>query len=437
MISPHLSQFNGRHIDSWYAASCTHDITFTPLGPEAANADVCIIGAGFTGLSCALALAEQGVQVTVLEGGLVGFGASGRNGGQVLHGFACPTDLIKRQLGDTAARLCWEMSQHAVGQLAQRVERHNIDCSLTWGYLTAASTAKQLKHLQQIEQQLHDYNYHQTRLLSQTELAQQINSQAYVGGLFDAGCGHLHPLCYAQGLAQAAAEAGVTIYEQTRAIKIDTRTDSVQISCGDGGQITAKHLVLACNVDIGGLDADLGRRFLPVISHIIATQPLSIEHCKRLLPNNAAVCDSNHVLNYYRLSNDQRMLFGGRLKSPSADPISITQQRRAELAQIFPSLANTRIDYSWGGYIDIGLNKAPQFGRKNQLIYYAQGFAGHGVALTGLAGQLIADAILQESAGFDLFAQIKSPPIPLHKLTASALIRCGVAFYRLRDRLGY
>jgi gamma-glutamylputrescine oxidase len=436
MHSPHLSQFSGRHINSWYAASSPDPQPYAPLAPEQNLTEVCVIGGGFTGLSCALELAERGVQVTLLEGGLVGYGASGRNGGQILHGFACPLDLITRQLGTEAAQQCWQMSQQAVTDLGARIARHQIDCDLSWGALTTASTSRQFNHLRGVQQQLQQLNYANTRLLSAPQLLEQIDSPAYCGGLFDPGGGHLHPLRYAQGLALAARQAGAVIHEQTRATRITESNGQVCIHSDNGGQIQAQHLVLACNVDIGLLDSRLAQRFLPVISHIIATEPLPETLAQQLLPHNAAVCDSNHVLNYFRLSSDRRMLFGGRLKNASATPARIAEQRRHDMAHIFPALAHCRIDYSWGGAIDIGLNKAPQFGRINPKIYYAQGFAGHGVALTGLAGQLIAQAILQQSSGFDLFARIKAPYIPLHRFSAAALVRCGIAFYRLRDRLG-
>jgi len=307
---------------------------------------------------------------------------------------------------------------------------------LRWGYLTAASTQRQMNALREQEQTLQRYDYHQTQLLTKSELAQQIVSPAYIGGLHDTGCGHLHPLRYAQGLARAAHQAGVKIHEQSRASKITPSSDLITIQTASGGQVRAQRLVLACNVDIGALDRPLAQRFLPVMSHIVATEPLSNELASQLLPSNTAVCDSNHVLNYFRLSSDRRMLFGGRLKHPQAGDAHIRQERQAELARIFPLLANSRIDYSWGGYIDMGLNKTPQFGQSHPRIYYAQGFAGHGVALTGLAGQLIAQAIHQENAGFDLFARLKSRAIPLHRYSAAPLVRLGVMFYRMRDRLG-
>lgn len=436
MNSPHLDRFTGRHINSWYAASCGDMPTFSPLPAELTSCDVCIIGAGFTGLSCALELAEHGLQVRVIEGGLIGYGASGRNGGQLLHGFACSTAVIANQLGDEAARQCWQMSRQAVTRVAERIQRYQIDCDLNWGAITTASTSRQLHQLALLHQQLERFDYHQSRVLNQQTLLEQVNSQAYCGGLLDTGCGHLHPLRYVQGLARAASQAGARIHETSRASRIRQHHGKVLVDCDQGGCIQADRLVLACNVDIGSLNAGLAQRFLPVISHIIATEPLPESLTRSLLPGNAAVCDSNHVLNYYRLSSDRRMLFGGRLKNPSAPPEQIAEQRRYQLARIFPALAHCRIDYSWGGMIDIALNKAPQFGRLESNIYYAQGFAGHGVALTGLAGELIAQAILQDSSGFDLFSRIKSPRIFLHSFSSAALIRCGIAFYRLRDRLG-
>ncbi|TDR73498.1 NAD(P)/FAD-dependent oxidoreductase [Paludibacterium purpuratum] len=434
--APHLDTFQGRHADSWYADSLDDLPVFPALEQQVLETDVCIVGAGLTGLTTALTLAENGIRAVVLEGALVGFGASGRNGGQVLHGFACPQTRLARQLGDDGARLCWALSLAGVAALKERVERHNIDCDLHWGYVTVAENARQLRALADWRQALHGQGYPRTTLLTGADLREEIDSPAYIGGLHDSGCGHLHPLRYTLGLARAAVAQGAQLFERTRVSRIDEDTRGVIVHTAGGGTIRADRLILACNVDIGALKPGLARRFLPVASHIVATAPLPAELRSRLLPREAAVCDSRHVLNYFRLSSDGRLLFGGRLKRPQADQAGIRAERRAEMARIFPELGEVAIDYSWGGYIDMGLNKVPQFGRLGQRILYAQGFAGHGVALTGIAGQLMARAIEEDNAGFDLLAGLRAPTIPFAGRADDALIRLGVTFYRLRDRLG-
>lgn len=436
-MTPHLDLFQGRHPASWYAATAEAERQYPKLGPdESVEADVCVIGGGFTGLNCALELATRGIRTVLIEGGLIGHGASGRNGGQILHGFACSTETLARQIGADAAHQCWALSLEGVDRIARQVERYGIDCDLHWGYVTTASHPRQMRQLAAWQDALVRLGYRRTHLVEGAALREDIDSPAYIGGLHDSGCGHLHPLRYAQGLARAAQTLGVQVFEDTRAVRIEPGARRVEVRTAQGGSIRAQHLVLACNVDIAGLEPRLARRFLPVWSHIIATEPLDVETASRLLPRQAAICDSQHVLSYFRLSSDRRMLFGGRLKRQHSTPEGIAAERRAELAKIFPDLAGCRIDYSWGGYIDLGLNKAPQFGRLPERVYYAQGFAGHGVALSGLAGQLIAEAIDTGSAGFDLFSRLRPPPIPLHGLLATPLVRLGVAFYRLCDRLG-
>jgi gamma-glutamylputrescine oxidase len=433
----HLDRFQGHHVESWYAATAESDRVYPKLGAEESiEADVCVIGGGLTGLNCALELAERGIDTVLLEGGLIGYGASGRNGGQILHGFACPLSTIERELGRDAARLCWNLSIDGVTRIADQVRRYDIDCDLRWGYVTAAANARQMRGLAASRDALQRQGYGKARLIEGEALREELDSPAYIGGLRDDGCGHLHPLRYTQGLARAAQAQGVRIFEQSRVVRADTARQRIELVCDNGAKIRTQQLVFACNVDVGALSTPLGQRFLPVWSHIIATEPLPVETACRLLPRQAAICDSNHVLNYFRLSSDRRMLFGGRLKRQRNTPAGIAAERSRELARIFPDLAECRIDYSWGGYIDMGLDKAPQFGRLAPRVYYAQGFAGHGVALTGLAGQLIAETIDSGSAGFDLFAQLRPPRIPLHALTAKPLVDIGVACYRLCDRLG-
>ncbi|WP_215781205.1 FAD-binding oxidoreductase [Paludibacterium sp. B53371] len=434
--APHLDTFQGQHIDSWYAHSAGTPASYPALENHTLDTAVCIIGAGLTGVSAALSLAERGIPCVLLEGGLVGFGASGRSGGQVLHGYACPHALLVRHLGAAGARLSWDLSLQGVALLKSRIERHQIDCQLHWGYVTVAETRRQLKGLADWQQLLQQLDYGRTELLQGAALREQIDSPAYLGGLYDPGCGHLHPLRYTQGLARAASTQGARLFERSRVTQIVTDARGVQVQTAQGGTVRAEHLILATNVDVGALRPDLARRFLPVQSHIIATAPLAPELHASLLPRHAAICDSRHVLNYFRLSDDGRMLFGGRLKRPQGDQASIRAERQAELVRIFPQLAGTPIEYSWGGLIDMGLNKAPQFGRLSERILYAQGFAGHGVALTGLAGELMARSIEQDTSGFDLLSGLPVAPIPLRGLADNALIRMGVAFYRLRDRLG-
>lgn len=433
-IAPHLTDFKGFPLHSWYSDEARFTERY-PLLQSALDVDVAVIGGGFTGLSSALTLAEKGLSVALLEGALIGYGASGRNGGQVLHGFAAPQSQLRKQLGESMARQCWELSLAGVDLLAERITQHKIDCHLHWGYLTTASTPHQIAQLQGWQQQLADYGHNDTQWLDEAELAQHIHSPAYRAGLYDRRCGHIQPLRYAQGLARAASQLGVNIFEASPAVALEETAHAVTIRTARG-LIRAGTAILACNVDIGRLRPTLRRRFVPVASHIIATEPLGQEHARQLLPGNAAVCDSNHLLDYFRLTPDHRLLFGGRAHRPERHESFVIQERQRKLGSIFPSLASCKIDYSWHGYIDIGLNKLPQLGREGQRVYYAQGFAGHGVALSGLAGWLIANAITGTSKDFDLLAALPESRLPLPLALQNSLVRLATLYYRLRDKLG-
>ena len=433
--APHLAQFDGHHISSWYAATAPARERY-PLLNEVVRCDVCVIGAGLTGLSCALALAEKGLSVTLLEGALVGFGASGRNGGQILHGFAAPMRTFEKQLGGRAARQCWDASLEGVSLIANRAHQHQIDCELQWGFLTTASNRHQQRALQAQQRQLQAYGYHDAQWLEGKALAEHIRSPRYGAALYDSGCGHLHPLKYTQGLARAASRAGVRLFEHSPVTSIDEDRHGLQIGTPKGW-VNAQHVVLACNVDIGALQAQLRRSILPVLSHIIATAPMPAELANSLLPGRAAVCDSNKLLDYFRLTPDHRLLYGGRLRRLHSSPQAIIGERLAQLAGIFPALRDCHIDYSWSGHVDIGPARLPQIGRQGQRIYHAQGFAGHGLALSGMAGQLMAEAIAGDIGRFDVFNKLYVHPFPLPASLEDSMIRLGTLYYRLRDALGF
>ncbi|WP_199102560.1 FAD-binding oxidoreductase [Aquitalea sp. ASV11] len=433
--APHLSQFDGHHVNSWYAASAPLRERYPVLG-EVVRCDVCVVGAGLTGLSAALTLVEKGLSVAVLEGALVGFGASGRNGGQILHGFAAPFRVFEQQLGTRAARQCWEASLDGLALIANRIHQHHIDCDLRWGFLTTASNRHQHQQLRKQLSTLHSCGYHDAQWLEGKELAEQINSPVYTAALHDSGCGHLHPLKYAQGLARAASRAGVRLFEHSPVTSIDEDRLGLQIGT-PGGWIRADKMVLACNVDIGALQPQLRRAILPVESHILATAPLTAEHAASLLPEGAAVCSSDKLLDYFRLTPDHRLLFGGRTSRPYAQRQALIADRHARMVSIFPSLNNSPIDYAWSGHVDIGPARLPQIGRQGQRVYHAQGFAGHGLAFTGVAGQMIAEAIAGDLGRFDIFNKLYAHPLPLPASMEESLIRLGSLYYRLRDALGF
>lgn len=421
------------HAPSYYAATAR---LWQP-GPALqgdADCDVCVIGGGLSGVSTALNLAEQGLRVILLEGAQIGFGASGRNGGQVIAGYAAEMDTFRQQLGEQGARQLWQMSVEAIDIIEQRVTQHGIACDWTRGFCNVAVKPAHLAGLREWQQELADrYQYPHCQLWEREQLAAVLGSARYQGGLYDPLSGHLHPLNYLLGLAQAARDAGVAIYENTPALAF--RSGEAPLVQCEGGKVRCRQLVLAGNAYLGKLAPALNRRIMPVGTYVIATQPLGEARARSLIGNGMAVCDTNFVLDYYRLSADHRLLFGGKVSYSGREPRQLAQAMRADMLRVFPQLHDVRVDYAWGGFCDITLNRAPDFGRLAPNIYYAQGFSGHGVAITGLAGKVIAEAIAGDDSRLALFERLQHRPFPGGALLRTPALVLGMAWYRLRDFL--
>lgn len=432
--APHLAQFDGHHIDSWHAATAPLRERY-PVLHEVIRCDVCVVGAGFTGLSTALSLAERGLSVTLLEGALVGFGASGRNGGHILHGFAASMAAFEKQLGGRGARQCWDASLEGISLIANRIHRHQIDCDLHWGVLTTVSNRRQQQWVQARQRQLQAYGYHDAQWLEGAALRRHIDSPCFSAALYDSGCGHLHPLKYAQGLARAASQAGVKLFEHSPVTSIDEDKRGLQIGTPQGW-VNADKMVLACNVDIGPLASGLRRCIVPLRSQFIVTAPLPPALASSLLPEGAAVCEGSPLPEHFRLTPDQRLLFGGYPGSSSSSPQAMMAKYQARLARIFPQWQNRQIDYAWSGHVDIGPARLPQIGRQSQRIYHAQGFAGHGVALSGMAGHMLAETMAGDIGCFDVFNKLYAHPLPLPASLEDSLLRLSTLYHRLRDTLG-
>ncbi|MDC7696583.1 NAD(P)/FAD-dependent oxidoreductase [Vogesella indigofera] len=423
------------HAPSYYAA------TAVPWEPGAAlqgrvDCDVCVIGGGLTGVSTALNLAERGLRVVLLEGSQIGFGASGRNGGQVIAGYACEMDTIRQQLGDELAKAFWQMSLEAIDIIEQRVQRHGIACDWTRGYCTAAVKPAHLDDLLAWQHEAESfYGYRHYTLWDKETLAANLASDRYQGGLFDPLAGHIHPLNYLLGLAAAARAAGVTLHENSPVTSIDTGIDTGgrPLVRTAQGEVHCRQLVLACNAFVGQLVPALNRRIMPVGTYVIATQPLGEARARGLIANNMAVCDTNFVLDYYRLSADQRLLFGGKVSYSGREPRDLAGSMRADMLRVFPQLADVQIDYAWGGFCDITMNRAPDFGRIAANVYYAQGFSGHGVAITGLAGKVLAEAITGDDQRLKLFERLRHRRFPGGELLRTPALVLGMAWYRLQD----
>lgn len=429
-------QTPARHAPSYYAATANRTLECPALQGET-SADVCIVGGGFSGLNTAIELAQRGHSVVLLEAHAVGWGASGRNGGQLIRGVGHDVEQFRGQIGEDGVRTLKLMGFEAVDIVRERVATHGIECDLTWGYCDLANKPKHLEGFRDDYEELRALGYkHPLRMLDASELRVVIGSDRYVGGMIDMGSGHLHPLNLALGEAALAQSLGVRIHERSAVTRIEYGA-KVAVHTANG-LVRADTLVLGCNAYLGDLQPELGGKVLPAGSYVIATEPLSEAQAHALLPSNMAVCDQRVALDYFRLSADRRLLFGGACHYSGRDPKDIAAYMRPKMLAVFPSLANVRIDYQWGGMIGIGANRLPQIGRlgEHPNVYYAQAYAGHGVNATHLAGKLLAEAITgQHSGRFDLFAKVPHPTFPGGRHLRSPLLALGMLWYRLKELL--
>lgn len=419
--------------NSYYAASANPAPEHLPLRGEV-TADVCVIGGGIAGCSTALELAERGYRVVLLEGRRIGWGASGRSGGQAITGFASGQAKLVNQVGAEHARRMWDISVEGLQLLRERVAKHHIDCDLHWGQMHAAIKPRQRDDLLHEQREAEEkYAYRQLKFLERAEVEALIDSKRYIAGLYDSGSGHLHPLNYTLGLAAAASAAGVTIYERSLATQL-TCDDPATVTTANG-TVRAKFVVLCCNAYLDSLVPSLQSRIMPVGTYIVATRPLGEERMKRLMRENIAVTDTNFVLDYFRHSADHRLLFGGRVSYSGLDAFDTANATRKRMLKVFPQLSDVSIEYAWGGYVDITMSRAPDFGRVAPHIYYLQGFSGHGIALTGIAGKLAAESIAGQAERFDLFTKLRHRNFPGGKLLRTPALVLAMLWYRARDLL--
>ncbi|TBU94831.1 FAD-dependent oxidoreductase [Stutzerimonas kirkiae] len=424
------------HAPSYYAATTNRELAFKTLRGEA-RADVCIVGGGYSGLNTAIELAERGFSVALLEARRIGWGASGRNGGQLIRGVGHDVERFHSIIGAEGVDQLKRMGFEAVDIVRQRIERYAIDCDLRWGYCDLATKPRHLRGFQEDFEDLMRLGYpHPLRQVPADEMGEIIGSSRYLGGLVDMGSGHLHPLNLALGEAAVAQSLGVRLFEGSAVERIEYGP-SVRVHTAHG-QVHAETMVLACNAHLGKLERSLSSRVLPAGSYIIATEPLPQALCRELLPQNMAVCDQRVALDYFRLSADGRLLFGGACHYSGRDPRDIAAYMRPKMLEVFPQLGNVAIDYQWGGTIGIGANRLPQIGRLEHQpnVFYAQAYSGHGLNATHLAARLLGEAIAgQRSDRFDLFARIPHPAFPGGPLLRSPLLALGMLWYRLKDLL--
>ncbi|MET3134281.1 gamma-glutamylputrescine oxidase [Oxalobacteraceae bacterium GrIS 1.11] len=421
--------------DSYYEASVTRPATRTALAGRVA-ADVCVVGAGFAGLSAALELRARGYTVALLEARTVGWGASGRNGGQAIVGYASDA-AIEAQLAPDDARRAWLMTVEALALLRRRIAEHAIDCDFVSGYLSLAVGARKARELERATAALERRYGYAMCAVSAAETGDWIASPRFHSGAFDPQSGHLHPLKYCLGLAAAALAAGVEIYENSPVLTL-TRGARPLVKTAQG-EVACDFVVLAGNVYLEqfskAVAPEIGPRIMPVGTYIIATEAMGQSRADALIRGRAAVCDTNFALDYFRPTADHRMLFGGRVSYSGATPFKLAASMRARMLAVFPQLADLAVPHAWGGFVDISMNRAPDFGRLGPNIYYLQGFSGHGLALTGMAGKLAAEAIAGQAERFDLLAGLKHHAFPGGAALRTPALVLGMLYHRLKDLL--
>jgi gamma-glutamylputrescine oxidase len=422
-----------RPANSWYEATAQRQAPQPALAGDV-EADVCVVGGGIAGCSTALHLAERGYRVVLLEAERVGFGASGRSGGQLIPGYASGMAKLATQVGKTDARRLWDISVEGIELTRDLIDRHRIDCDLAWGHLHVGIKPRQRDELKEWQrEQEDDYGYRKLRFLERDEVSQLIASKRYVAGLYDSGAGHLHPLRFTIGLGQAAIAAGVRLHENSRVVAID-RGPTVTIRT-EGASVRAKYVALCANIGHNDLSQTLARKTIGIASYMVATKPLGEARAAALLRDNIAVADINWIIDYYRRSPDHRLLFGGRVSYSGIDPLGTARATRQRMLNVFPQLADAEIEYAWGGIIDISMSRAPNFGRLDPNIYYLQGFSGHGMVLTSIAGKIIAESIAGQAERFDIFAKLRHHDFPGGRLFRRPTLVMAMTWFRLRDFL--
>ena len=420
------------HTRSYYAAA-VNEVTDYPELKGARSADVCIVGAGFTGVATALTLAESGYSVALIEANRVGWGASGRNGGQLINGIS-GLARIRKKHGEGIADMLWDLKWRGNDIIYDRIEKYGIQCDLKSGFLVVAAKPRQVTYFEEFaeERKHHKFPY-KYDIWDRQKTRAMLGTDAYHGGFICYRDGHLHPLNLCIGEARAAHELGVQIFEQSPVTDIE-HGDRPKVKTA-AGHIEADAVVLAGNAYSLLEPKHLSNLVFPAGSYIIGTEPLPEDVVDEINPLDVAVCDANEVVDYYRLSADKRLLYGGACNYSGRDPASIKSYILPRMLKIYPQLDNVRIDYEWGGKIGIVLNRIPAVGRINRNVYYCQGYSGHGVGATHVMGEIMSDAVAGTMEKFDLFANMGHFRIPGSKWMGNQLIALGMLYYRMKDRL--
>ena len=417
-----------QHAPSYYAATANWQTDYPEL-EGSIEADVAIVGGGFSGVATAVELSERGYKVVLLESNRIGWGASGRNGGQIIGGYGQNPGAFRSTIGSEGVDIVEGMGVECVDIIKQRIEKYNIDCDLKWGYCEVGLKKRHLKSYQQWAED--DPAMH---LLDQDQIKEYVNSELYLGGYYREDWGHIQPLNLCIGEAKVAQSLGANIFENSQVTNI-TYGDNPVVTT-QKGSVKAGHVILCGNAYMGKLVPYLDARVLPATSCIIGTEPLSDEQLQQTMVRDVAVCDSRTALDYYRLSADKRLLFGGLSNYTGLEPANAEAVMRNKMAKVFPSLKNVKIDYSWSGRMGISVRRMPQIGRlKNSNILYASGYSGHGVAPTHMTGRLLAEAVDGNTHRFDIMNKMFHLPWPGGKLLRRPAMAAGMMFYKIRDAL--
>ncbi|WP_316358287.1 FAD-binding oxidoreductase [Devosia sp.] len=425
---------DGSYPPSYYAAS--RNITRQPQKLEGeVEGDICVVGAGYSGLSAALHLAEHGFKVVVVEGATVGWGASGRNGGQVVNGLNASLDTITRRYGEQTARFVGGMLQEGAGIIYDWVERYAIDCDLRRGNIYAAYTPKHMEELKakQVLWRQHGMDDHE--LLDREAIRRHIGSDVFEGGMIDHSGGHMHPLNLALGEAAALESLGGTIFEHSPVTKVQQDSTGASVLT-QGGKVSAKAVLVCGNAYLGHVVPELTARVMPVSTQMMATEPLGPDRANALLPTGMCVEDVRYILDYFRLSADHRLIFGGGVVYGGTDPADVVGKLRPNMDRVFPQLKDVRIDYAWSGNFALSFSRVPQLGRLGNRVYFAHGYSGHGITGSHLFGRILSEAVRGDLTRFDTFAALPWVPFPGGRMFRAQYSTLGSWWYALRDRLG-
>ena len=414
-------------------AKTTEPLPAQPRLEQSLQADVCILGAGLTGLSTAIELAEAGLSVIVLEAKRIAWGASGRSGGQAIFGFGCDQSKIAAMVGREQSRRMFDWSLEGIRLIHERSGKHGIDCDWRDGHAHVPIKPRQVAELQSWQADLSENYGYDLQWWDAASLRSKLASDRYLGALFDPRSGHLNPLKYTQGLARAALKLGVRIFEDSAVVELKRGTRPVMRT--EMGDVSADFAVLAGNAYVHGIAPELDSRIMPVGTYIGATEPLGRERAQSLISNDMAVADINWALDYFRLSSDHRLLFGGRASYSTLPPPNLRRTLHRRMTRVFPQLAGVTMDAVWGGFVDISMNRAPHWGRLGSNVYFAQGFSGHGIAATGLAGRIIGEAIRGQASRLDAFSRIDHRPFPGGRMLRTPMLVAAMAWFKLRDAL--